>query len=175
MAQNVLIPATYDIVWSLVATLIIAIPFVKWVLPRINQMLDERAEKIEGGIAAGESARQEAEELRARFDDEIAAARREAAGIRETANDQAKAIVADARAKAEEEARRIVASANRQIEAERQAAEISLRTDVGMMASELAARIVGEALTDSEMQARVIDRFLTELEAAPAQAGKGAK
>lgn len=173
--QNILLPATYDIVWSVVALLIIAIPFVKYVLPRLNTMLDERAEKIEGGIKAGEQARAEAAELRSRFDDEIAAARKEAASIREKAADDSKAIVAEARAKAEDEARRIVANANRQIEADRQAAEISLRTDVGLMASELAARIVGEALTDGDMQARVIDRFLADLEAERVPAIEGEK
>ena len=46
--------------------------------------------------------------------------------------------------------------------------EISLRTDVGLLASTLAERIVGEQLKDAELSARVIDRFLDGLEAAPA-------
>lgn len=171
-AQNILLPATYDLLWSTVAVLIIAIPFVKYVLPRVNKMLDERAEKIEGGIEAGEQARAEAEALRGQFAEETAAARREAAGIRDKAMEDGKAIVAEARVKAEEEYRRIVANAARQTEADRQAAEISLRADVGLLASELAARIVGEALKDSALQERVIDRFLADLEqersAAPA-------
>ncbi|NCD16372.1 MAG: F0F1 ATP synthase subunit B, partial [Actinobacteria bacterium] len=62
------------------------------------------------------------------------------------------------------EAERISANAARGIEAERQMAEISLRTEVGMLATELASRIVGETL-DPATQSRVIDRFLAELEA----------
>ena len=162
---DLLIPPWYDIIWSLVAIAIIAIPMVMFVLPKVTALLDERAEKIEGGIQAGEQARAAAAELRARFDQEIAEARREAAGIRDRAADEGKAIVAEARAKAESEAQRIVSNANRQIEADRQAAEISLRSEVGLMASELASRIVGETLTDGEMQTRVIDRFLADLEA----------
>ncbi|MDO5495480.1 MAG: F0F1 ATP synthase subunit B [bacterium] len=162
---GLLIPPWYDIIWSAVAIAIIAVPMVMFVLPRVTAMLDERAEKIEGGIQAGEQARAEAAELRARFDDEIAAARREAAGIRDRASEEGKAIVAEARAKAESEGQRIVAAANRQIEADRQAAEISLRSEVGLMASQLASRIVGETLTDGDMQTRVIDRFLSDLEA----------
>ena len=45
-----------------------------------------------------------------------------------------------------------------------QAAQISLRTDVGMLASTLAERIVGEQLSDTALSERVIDRFLDELE-----------
>ena len=52
----------------------------------------------------------------------------------------------------------------RQILAEKQAAQISLRTDVGMLASTLAERIVGEHLSDTALSERVIDRFLDELE-----------
>ena len=59
----------------------------------------------------------------------------------------------------------MLTGAQRQIEAERQAAQISLRADVGMLATELAARIVGESVTDQALQSRVIDRFLDNLEA----------
>ena len=38
-----------------------------------------------------------------------------------------------------------------------QAAQISLRTDVGMLASTLAERIVGEQLSDTALSERVID------------------
>lgn len=162
---NPLLPAWYDIIWSLVSVAIIAFVLGKLVIPKVMQTLDARAEAIEGGIKAGEAARAEAEAMRAGFEEAEAEARREAAEIRDRANQDAKAIVADGRAKAESEAQRVAANANRQLEADKQAAEISLRTDVGLMASELASRIVGEALTDAEMQSRVIDRFLAELEA----------
>ena len=58
-------------------------------------------------------------------------------------------------------------AAERQIRADKQAAEISLHTDVGLLASDLAERIVGEQLTDTALSTRVIDRFLDELEAMP--------
>ena len=52
-----------------------------------------------------------------------------------------------------------------QILAERQAAQISLRSDVGLLASELAEKLVGEHLENTDLTARVVDRFLDELEA----------
>ena len=41
-----------------------------------------------------------------------------------------------------------------------------LRADIGGLATTLAGRIVGEALTDDERANRTIDRFLQELETA---------
>lgn len=161
---NILLPAGYDIFWSAVSLAVIAFVIGRIVLPKFTAMLDERAELIEGGLKAGEEARAEAERLRATFEAQLAEARREAATMRESAHEEARQIVAEARQHAVAEADKIAANAARSIEAERQMAEISLRTDVGMLATELAARIVGESL-DPAAQARVIDRFLAELEA----------
>ena len=81
------------------------------------------------------------------------------------AAEQAKAIVAAARQEATGEANRILEGAQRQILAEKQAAQISLRSEVGLLASELAEKIIGEQLTDTALTSRVVDRFLDELEA----------
>ena len=94
-------------------------------------------------------------------------ARREAARIRDNAQSEAKEIVAQARTDAQAEAAGIVEGAQRQILADKQAAQISLRTDVGMLATTLAERIVGEQLKDTALSERVIDRFLDDLEAMP--------
>ena len=68
------------------------------------------------------------------------------------------------RSKAQEEASRITASAQVAIEAERQQAITSLRNEVGALATELASKIVGEALDDQVRQSRIVDRFLEDLE-----------
>ena len=67
--------------------------------------------------------------------------------------------MAAARNEATNEAGRILEGAQRQILAEKQAAEISLRSEVGLLASELAEKIIGEQLTDTALTSRVVDRF----------------
>ncbi|PYG00512.1 ATP synthase F0 subcomplex B subunit [Georgenia satyanarayanai] len=163
--QNPLIPADYDIIWSALCIAVIAFFFVKLILPVFTRILDERTEKIEGGLKAGENARAEAEELRSEIERELTEARVEAARVREQAQEDAKVIAADVRAQARTDAERIVESAHRQIEAERQQAAASLRTDIGALATTLAERIVGESLADEQRRQRVIDRFLDELDA----------
>jgi F-type H+-transporting ATPase subunit b len=171
---SLLLPAAYDLFWSAVVLLIIAVAFYKWVLPKFQEILDERTAKIEGGIAKAESVQAEAEAALARYTQELADARAEAARIREEARGEGAAIVAELRAKASAEAERILETAQRQIEAERQQASVSLRAEVGTLATQLASKIVGEALDDQVRQSRVIDRFLDELEASTtANAGKG--
>lgn len=161
---NLLIPADYDIIWSLVVAAIIGFAFYRMVLPKFTAILDERTEKIEGGLARAENAQAEAAAALAEYHQQLTEARAEASRIREDARVEGNAIVAELRTKASDDAARILENAQRQIEAERQHASVALRSEVGALATELASRIIGEALADSARQSRVIDRFLDELE-----------
>ncbi|MEG3614229.1 MULTISPECIES: F0F1 ATP synthase subunit B [Isoptericola] len=162
---DLFIPAWYDIIWSSVVLAVIAVVFYRYVLPRFQAVLDERTTKIEGGLAKAEQAQQEAAAALAEYHQQLAEARAEASRTREEARAEGTAIVAELKAKANDEAARIVETAHRQIEAERQSAAVSLRTEVGTLATQLASKIVGESLEDSARQSRVVDRFLDELEA----------
>ncbi|WP_277049921.1 F0F1 ATP synthase subunit B [Ruania albidiflava] len=162
--SNPFIPAPFEIIWSLVFVAIFAVFIIKYLMPKMTAILDERAAKIEGGLELADKAQAEAAEARAETERQLAAARREAAGIREEANSDASQIVTEAKTKAQSEATRIAENAQRQIEAARQSAVVSLRADVGALAAELASRIVGESLADDARQSRVIDRFLDELD-----------
>lgn len=174
---DVFLPADYDIVWSLVVTVIIAFFFIKYLMPKMTALLDERAAKIEGGLEHAAQVQAEADAAKATQDAELVLARQEAGRIREAAHGDGAEIVDEARTKAQAEAQRILEAAQRQIDAERTAAAVSLRGDIGSLATELAGRIVGETLTDDARQSRLIDRFLDELDAsssaaaAPAMAG----
>ena len=171
---RLLIPAGYDILWSTVVLVVIAVAFYKVVLPKFQAVLDERTAKIEGGIAKAESAQAEAAAQLAEYQQLLADARSEAARIREDARAEGAQILAESRTRAQEEAARIVETAQRQIDAERQQAAVSLRADVGTLATELASKIVGESLEDEARRSRVVDRFLDELEAGTTtSAGKG--
>jgi len=172
---QLLLPAAYDIIWSIVVLAIIAVPFYKFALPKLNAVLDERAELIEGNIAKAQAAQAEADSAREELNAQLAEARTEAARIREEARAEGGAIVEELRAKAQADAARILENAQRQIEAERTQAVVSLRSEVGELATELASRIVGESLADAATQSRVIDRFLDELESSATEVAAGAE
>jgi F-type H+-transporting ATPase subunit b len=62
------------------------------------------------------------------------------------------------------EAARITATAKAQIEAERQAALVSLRAEVGTLAIDLASRVVGASLKNDKIATTVVDEFIADLE-----------
>lgn len=162
---NPLIPPIYDILWSGVAFLIILFFFWKFVLPRVQKALDERSALIEGGIAKAQNAQAEAQAALESYNRQLNEARSEAAAIREQARVDGAKIVAEAKEHASAEAARIAANAQVQIEAERQAALVSLRAEVGTLALSLASNIIGETLSDDKRANAVVDRFLVDLEA----------
>jgi F-type H+-transporting ATPase subunit b len=163
-APNPLLPASYDIIWSAVVFVVLVVLFYRYVLPRYLSVLDERRDRIEGGIKRAEEAQEEARLLREQHQAELAAIREDAGRVREEARAEGAAIREEIRASAESEAARIIEAAQRQIQAERQQAAAQLRREVGRLAVDLAERVVGEALADDARQQRVVDRFLAELE-----------
>ena len=170
--QNPLLPAWYDIIWSLVAFAVVLFVFWKFVTPRYQKVLDERRETIEGGIERAEAAQAEANASLAAYREQLAGARDEAAEIRDEARAQGKQIITDMKAQATAESDRIIANGAAQLQAQRQQVVAELRTDVGRLSVDLAEKLVAGELSDGVKQASTVDRFLAELDDVAGEAAK---
>ena len=167
-SQNPLLPSWPEFIIGTICFVLVFGVLAKMLLPRIQQILSERTEQIEGGLARAEKEQEEAQRVLEQYKQQLAEARHEAARLREEAREQGAQIIAEMRRQAESEARRVTEAAQVQIESERQQALASLRAEVGALATELASRIVGESLADQARQTRMVDRFLDELESTSA-------
>ena len=170
-ASNPLIPNVWEIGITAVGFLLLLFIVTKYVVPAFEKTYQDRKEAIEGGLAKAEKAQAEAAAARDEYNQQLESARLEAQKIREDARAEGEAIIAESKARATAEATRITENAQKTIEAERTAAAISLHREVGSLATTLAGKIVGEALTDDERSSRVVDRFLADLEAEKQNAG----
>jgi F-type H+-transporting ATPase subunit b len=167
--QDPLIPSLPELIVGTICFVLVFGFLGKMFLPRIQQILAERTEQIEGGLNRATEAQAEAKEVLDQYREQLAEARHDAARMREEAREQGAQIIAEMREQAQAEARRLTESAQAQIQAERQQALTSLRAEVGALATELASRIVGESLEDHARQNRMVDRFLDELEQVSSQ------
>ena len=161
---DLFLPETYDIVWSLVILVIIAAVFYKVVLPKFQAVFDERAARIEGGIAKAEQAQKEAVEAKRKYEAQLSHARVEASKIRDDARAEASHIIADARSRAEADAEQITTNAQRTIESQQQAAMVSLKGEVGTLATALAGKILGAKLQDDATQTAMLDQMIADLD-----------
>lgn len=171
-ASNPLLPNWWELLVSLVAFLILLFIVAKVAVPMFERTYEERAAAIEGGIEKAEAAQAEANAALEEYRQQLTDARTEANRIREEARAEGAQILAELKAKAASESARITEQAHTAIAAERAAAQASLRSYVGSLATALAGKIVGEALEDDARSARVVDRFLADLEAQQAGAAK---
>lgn len=169
--NSILLPKLYDIVWSLIPFVIILFVFWKLVLPKFQELLQEREDRIEGGLKRAEAQQAEAKAALEKYNAQLADARAEAAEIREQARQRGKQIEAEAKEKAEEESRRIIANGEKQLQASRTQVISDLRSDIGQNSINLAEKLLGSELSDTAKQASTIDSFLSELDTV-APAGK---
>ena len=173
-SPNPLIPAIYDIVWSIIPFALVLFLFWRIVLPRLQKTLDERSLVIEGGIAEAQSAQDEAKKALDKYNKLLKEARQEASEIRDQARAEGSQILAEMKTSAQSEADRIAANAQAQIESQRAQAVLSLRKEVGALALDLAAAVVQERLSEDAKAASVVDRLLADLDKDAAPAKKAA-
>lgn len=154
---NVFIPKTYEIFWSAIVLLILGVAFYKFFLPKVNDVLEARSQKIEGGIAEAGQLKNEALALHEQYTAEIKGARLEAARIQDEARASASSIIQDAKVKAQADADLIAKNAARAIETERKAAAAQLKKQVGSLAMAMTQKMLNQGLENQERQSRMID------------------
>jgi len=134
----------------------------KWVIPRINTLLDERRAQIQGQLESAEQTRMQAERELQDYRQQLAHAREDSNRIIEEARETAEQFRRDIQAKAEEESRNIVARAQDEIRAERDRVFNELRAQVADIAVSLAGRVVGAEL-DTKSHERLIDEYIEQV------------
>jgi F-type H+-transporting ATPase subunit b len=157
-----LYPHATELIFGAVAFAIIYVFMAKWVIPRMNTLLEERREKIQGEMERAESARVAADQELARYKEQLAGARDEGNRIIEEARQTALQLQSDLQSRAEQESQAIVARAQEEIRAERDRVFQELRSQVGQIAVELAGKVVGQTL-DTTSHERLIDEYIDQV------------
>ena len=168
-----LYPKLSELIIGALAFFILFFFMAKWVLPRLNTILEERRAKIQGDLEKAEATRREAEKQLGDYREQLSGAREEANRIIEESRRTAEAMRQEMAKKAEEESAAIVGRAQDEIRVERDRVFQELRAQVGELSLELAGRMVGESL-DRDRQLRLVDEYINELgRLTPASNGNG--
>jgi F-type H+-transporting ATPase subunit b len=161
---NPLVPHLSEIIVGLIAFILLFLVLRRTVFPQFEKIYAERTDKIEGGLKRAEEAQEQANALKAQYDEQLAGLRAEAARIRDDARAEGQQIKAELRAQAEEEAARIRARGDEQLAAQREQAVRQLRAEIGGLSVQLAERIIGDSLADDARRSATVDSFLAELD-----------
>jgi F-type H+-transporting ATPase subunit b len=161
-SRNPILPAANELIWGAVAFFLLLFLMYRTVWPQVNQLYQQRRASIEGRLQQAEKERAEAEQLLERYRRRLAAAEDETQRILEEARASAERVRKDLLAKADADAERQLERARQMIRSERDQAIRQLRVEVGVLAVELATRVVGDSL-DRERQLRLVDQYIDQL------------
>lgn len=157
---------TSQFFWAVFSFLVLLGLLMKYVLPALGEILDERGNKIAKDISSAEAQRKEAEEMLAKYKQDLASANQEAVKVVEEARVTANSLKEKALSELDEELAKKKASALEEIEQlKRQTmAEISdLAIDVAMLATE---KLVAKKVTKTDAN-KMVTEAVAQVKDAP--------
>ncbi|HET0786211.1 TPA: F0F1 ATP synthase subunit B [Streptococcus pneumoniae] len=134
----------------------------KFAWSNITGIFEERAEKIASDIDRAEEARQKAEVLAQKREDELSGSRKEAKTIIENAKETAEQSKANILADAKLEAGHLKEKANQEIAQNKVEALQSVKGEVADLTISLAGKIISQNL-DSHAHKALIDQYIDQL------------
>ncbi|TAA67210.1 ATP synthase F0 subunit B [Streptococcus sp. LQJ-218] len=134
----------------------------KFAWSNITSIFEERAEKIATDIDSAEQARQKAEALAQKREDELSGSRKEAKTIIENAKETAAQSKANILADAKLEAGRLKEKANQEIAQNKVEALQSVKDEVADLTVSLAGKIISQNL-DGYAHKELIDQYIDQL------------
>ena len=152
--------------FTLIGQLLAFILFVwfcmKYVLPPLLVVLEEREKEISDGLNAASEGRRELEEANVKREEILQDAKKEAADLVNQANQRANQLVEDAKTSAQEEAERIKISAQNDVEQSTKRAREELRAEVATLAVAGAEKILNSEI-DEKKNSEILDELKKEL------------
>jgi F-type H+-transporting ATPase subunit b len=150
-------------IWTLVFFGLTFYTLKRFAFGRIQQLIDERRERIRKAIEEADKARAEARRLLEEHRQLIGQAKGEAEEIRSTAKHEADAQLRRVKDEAEADRRRRLEETKRQIEAETRRALEQIRAEVAELSLLAAEKVTRKSLDDKD-QRRLIDEAIGELD-----------
>jgi len=135
---------------------------MKFVWPPITAALDERVKKIADGLSAADRAKADLAVANKRVEEQLSAARDDAAKRLSDAERLAQSMIEEAKSRASEEAAKIIAAAKAEAEQESVKAREQLRDQVALLAVRGAEQILRKEVNAS-VHSELLGRLKAEL------------
>ncbi|MSO37307.1 MAG: ATP synthase F0 subunit B [Acidimicrobiia bacterium] len=161
-ASNPILPETHEIVWSVVAFVLVFAVLAWKAWPAISKSLSDREAKIRADLDAAEGARVEAESSLETYKQQLADARGDAGRIIDEARQAADDVRRELIARAEADSADLRTRAQEDIRQATERAMVDLQARLADLSIELAQRIVERNL-DRDTQIALIESYINEV------------
>jgi F-type H+-transporting ATPase subunit b len=157
--NNFLIPnGTFFFEW--IIFILVLVFLAKKVIPRITTMIDTRQATIQKQFDDAEAAKARLDAAEKEYAEALAETRRDASRLREQAQAERAEVIEAARTEAQTRVEEMLAAAADRMATERQQAILSLRNEIGELATTLAERVVHDSLREDVRQRKLIADFI---------------
>ncbi len=151
-------------IWTIVTFVVVLVVLRMTAWGPLMKALQEREKNISGAIEEARRIKTEAEELFARYQTMIDQSKDEARGLLEQARRDGIAVQEEIRARANQEAEEFKQRAHREIELAKDSALQEIWNEAAGLSTELATRILGRTLDESDQQ-RLVGELIQEMRA----------
>jgi F-type H+-transporting ATPase subunit b len=163
LSNSLASPAIGTVFWT---TLIFTLFFLilrKFAWKPILSAVKARDEIIKGSLESAEKAREEMKQLQADNEIIVKKAREEREHILKDAREMRDKMINEARDKASEEAEKLIEKARLGIEREKERALSEIQDQVASISVEIASKLLGEKLKETDQQKKLIDGYIKDL------------
>jgi F-type H+-transporting ATPase subunit b len=168
ISKNPILPAGNEILWGTFSFVVLFLVMWKFAFPAVNKQMQARTERIRNNIDEAQKVRNEAEEILADYQRQLADARGEANRIIEEARQAAEQLRHDMVRRADEEVAELRQRNAADLQTAQERAIGQLQSQVRSIALELAEKVIGANL-DKDRNLALVDQYIAELNAAQAE------
>ncbi len=150
-------------IWSLLIFLLFWFIMSKLAFKPIMQGIKTREEDIQSALDEAKKAKEEMANLKSENEALLQQAREERAAMLNDAKEAKNNMISEAKDKAKAEANKIMADAKNEIENQKNAALAEVKTQVGLMALEIAEKVIKKDLKGESSQVELVNKLVAEV------------
>jgi F-type H+-transporting ATPase subunit b len=164
LSSSLATPAIGTVFWTTLIFLLFFFLLTRFAWKPILNAVRARDEIIKSSLESAEKAREDMKRLQADNEAILKKAREERENILKEARDVRDKMINEARGKASEEAEKLIEKAREAIDREKDKALSEIHEQVAYLSVEIASKLLGEKLRESDEQSKLISGYLREIE-----------
>jgi len=163
LANSLASPAIGTVFWTTLIFLLFLFLLTKFAWKPILNAVKAREEIIKSSLESAEKAREDMKRLQADNEAILKKAREEREIILKEARDVRDKLINEAKERAGEEAEKLIDKAREGIDREKTKAMAEIHDQVAYLSVEIASRLLGEKLKESDEQNKLIESYLKDI------------
>ena len=164
LANSLASPAIGTVFWTTLIFLLFLFLLTKFAWKPILNAVKAREEIIKSSLESAEKAREDMKRLQADNEAILEKAREEREILLKEARDVRDKLINEAKERAGEEAEKLIDKAREGIDREKTKAMAEIHDQVAYLSVEIASRLLGEKLKESDEQNKLIENYLKDID-----------